>query len=162
MQDFEIIDFLPEGAYFVGDVSNFISEVYIDGLEEIVNDILLSHESGIFKISVENEDGENVEIFFFFATTGDGDGIYFDQHKREYAVDSGTIGAISLINSDMEAAANSLQKSKMGSVIYSENEFEPLKNEDEVIIIDKVEIKTQDLNEYEYEEEDEESEYEDE
>lgn len=153
MSNFEIIDLLPEGSYFVGDVSCLASEIYIEGLEEALDDIFLSHETGIFKISLENKNEETVDVYLFFASTSDGDGIYFDQHKREYPVDSGTIGAFLLAEPEFEAMANKLMKEKMGTVIHCGYEFEPFKGEDGLIVIDKIEIETENAIDYEMDDE---------
>ena len=73
---------LPAGRYYIGDLC-YIKTLDWDDLLKVSN-----FEDGAFTLS----DGRD----FVIMGTAYGDGTYYDNENREYGVDSGTIGIISV------------------------------------------------------------------
>jgi len=75
---------LPEGEYFIGDLSYVMDQEWEEVCDLIAGDQY--PEEGQFRLS----DGRQFAIF----NTAYGDGVFYDQNGRQYLVDSGTIGCI--------------------------------------------------------------------
>ena len=102
---------LPAGEYFVGDLCYVLS----DRWEEVCKEF--------FAAPVDNEyftlqDG----IRFAMFETAYGDGGHYDQHGKEYGVDSGTLGCV-LISDIKDTNITREKLLRLGNVIQFTNEF---------------------------------------
>lgn len=73
---------LPKGTYYVGDLCYILNEVW----DEVLGHTFHSDED----VPGRLKDGRK----FIMYGTRHGDGAYYDEEKREYAVDSGCIGCV--------------------------------------------------------------------
>ena len=139
---------MPAGEYYVGDLCYVIPETYwAQVAAQVTSEV--DTLNGIFTV-----DQQPYAIF----TTAYGDGVYKDALDREYPVDSGTIGCIS-INSltalNADAVVDKIQDLELGQVITFDSEF-TCYSSDGTIHLGNVVIPTGNYadDQYEYEEQD--------
>ena len=107
---------MPAGKYYVGD----LCYVLHDSWNEVCDHIVSDHTRGDGEFVME--DGRR------FASYGTkwGDGGYFDQYGREYSVDAGIIGCISVedIDDGQRALAEEVGARFGGQIIVFDKPFE--------------------------------------
>ncbi len=102
---------MPEGKYYVGDLCYILKDdsnpeltsLVVDRSKHCVNSGKFNFKSG---------------CHFLSFLTSYGDGFYYDQRNRRYAVDSGCIGAIKIDAENVDPEKlSSIKKRKLGNVI---------------------------------------------
>lgn len=116
---YDIIDKMPAGKYFVGDLCYVMHNEWDEACNLMFDPMNGDGSDGTFTL----KDGRRFAIF----GTAYGDGVYDDQEGREYPVDSGSIGCIKVEDLTEEIDP------ELGHVIDFPNDFYVKKNGGELI-----------------------------
>ncbi len=117
------------GKYYIGDICYVLPESDYDQMLE---------KSNYFKIKTTHQwDGEYRGHPIFVASTSYGDGVYGDNYGRDYYVDAGIIGIVSV------EALVVKSKIELGNLIEFENDFR-VSYDDGIFLFGDVVIDTKD------------------
>ena len=111
---------MKSGKYYIGDLCYVLS----DRWDEVCDQIIFEREckDGEFHLPKEPK------IAFASYGTAHGDGGYYDQNEKEYAVDSGTIGCVSIEYLD-ETILKDVASRELGHIHIFEQDFKTSSND---------------------------------
>jgi len=112
---------MPPGTYYVGDLCYVIRDSYWTNLISTVLD-QGKEDEGEMEAAVSDTSPNPVRFACYFTKWGDG--AYTDNERREYLVDSGSIGCVKISDLTIPPQVDQVEFFRGGHIIKFDEEFE--------------------------------------